>query len=150
MSTLDVGCGEGTLYDFLSSEHQRQYVGIDLSREAIMAAGRKRKEGRFSPAAHSFTPKRRLHRFETIVFSDVLYYIDHESALRRYNEEILADEGIVIISIFQKPDTNLILYENIFTAARNMFEKVDEMHLAGLHGKRLMPTPRRWLGLDSA
>ena len=65
------------------------------------------------------------------MFSDVLYYIDHESALRRYNEEILADEGIVIISIFQKPDTNLILYENIFTAARNMFEKVDEMHLAG-------------------
>ena len=80
LSTLDVGCGEGTLYGFLGPERQRQYVGIDLSREAITAARRKRQEGRFiHAAAHSFTPKRRLHRFETIVFSDVLYYIYYES-----------------------------------------------------------------------
>ena len=132
ISTLDVGCGEGTLYGFLGPERQRQYVGIDLSREAISAARRKHEKGRFIHApAHSFTPKRRRYRFETIVFSDVLYYIDHESTLRRYDEHLLADNGVVIISIFQKPDTNQVLYENIFSAARSIFDKVDEMNLAG-------------------
>ncbi len=143
-STLDVGCGEGTLYGFLEPERKKGYVGIDLSREAIQAARRKRgggqgqgqgqgqSEGRFvHAAAHTFTPKRRQHKFETVIFSDVLYYVDHESVLRRYNNELLSDQGIVIISIFQKPDSPKIMYENIFSAARLIFDKVDEMHLSG-------------------
>ena len=138
--TLDVGCGEGTLYGFLEPERRKGYVGIDLSREAVQAARRKQGggqgqgqgQGRFvHAAAHTFTPKRRQHKFETIVFSDVLYYIDHESVLSRYNEDILSDHGIVIISIFQKPDSPHIMYENIFSAARTIFDKVDEMHLSG-------------------
>ena len=129
---LDVGCGEGSMLDFLSREDRRVYVGIDISREAIRAARAKRPQGRFVHAlAHSYVPRRSGTKFRLIIFSDVLYYIDHESTLQRYNDELLASNGLVIISIFQKPDTNGVLYENIFLSARSIFDKIDEMHLSG-------------------
>lgn len=129
---LDVGCGEGSLLDFISRESQKAYVGIDISREAIRAARSKRPQGRFVHAlAHSFQPRRAGAKFNLVIFSDVLYYIDHESTLLRYNDELLTSDGVVIISIFQKPETDKVLYENIFESARNIFDKVDEMHLSG-------------------
>jgi len=129
---LDVGCGEGTIMDFLDTRKRKNYVGIDLSIEAVKAGRAKRPEGRFiHAAAHTFSPKRKGHKFSTIIFSDVLYYIDHEGTLNRYNNEILSHDGIVIISIFQKPENNQIMYENIFQSARSIFDKVDEMHLSG-------------------
>ena len=129
---LDVGCGEGSMLDFLSREDRKAYVGIDISREAIHAARTKRPQGRFLHAmAHSFVPRRPGAKFRLIIFSDVLYYIDHESTLQRYNDELLTDDGLVIISIFQKPETDKVLYENIFESARKIFDKQDEMHLSG-------------------
>jgi len=32
---LDVGCGVGTLVDFLSDKQKKKYIGIDISSEAI-------------------------------------------------------------------------------------------------------------------
>lgn len=129
---LDVGCGEGSLLDFISREDQNTYVGIDISREAVRAARAKRPQGRFVHAlAHSFQPRRTGAKFNMVIFSDVLYYIDHESTLQRYNDELLTSDGVVIISIFQKPETDKVLYENIFESARKIFDKLDEMHLSG-------------------
>ena len=131
---LDVGCGEGSVLDFISPEFKKSYVGIDISKEAIRAAKTKRPHGRFlHAAAHSFTlhPRRAGVKFNTIFFSDVLYYIDHESTMKRYNDELLTDDGIVIISIFQKPDTNQVLYEEIFESARKIWDKKEEIFLSG-------------------
>lgn len=131
-SVLDVGCGEGSIADFLNSEQRNHYVGIDLSKEAIHAA----KKARGPPlkfvhaAAHLFQPN---HKFDVIIFSDVLYYVEHEKVLKQY-ESYLNPGGIVIISIFHQ--TEKLMYEHIFNFARGTFNLLDEIDVAGYTKKR--------------
>jgi len=142
-SVLDIGCGEGSLADFLSAEQQPGYVGVDLSREAILSAKRKRPNMKFvHSAAHKFHPKG-SKTFNVISFADMLYYVDHKSVLEQYNS-YLSPGGIVIISMFFQQKGKL-LYENIWNDARKTFQKIDEMELAGstkkqAHGKAVVET----------
>jgi len=142
-SVLDIGCGEGSLADFLSTDQQAGYVGVDLSREAILSAKRKRPTMKFvHSAAHKFHPKG--HKtFKVISFADMLYYVDHKSVLEQYSG-YLAPEGIVIISMFFQ-EKGKLLYQNIWNDARAMFDKIDEMELSGstkkqAHGKAVVET----------
>jgi 2-polyprenyl-3-methyl-5-hydroxy-6-metoxy-1,4-benzoquinol methylase len=126
-SVLDIGCGEGSISDFLTENQKHHYVGVDLAKEAIIAA----KKARGPPlkfvhsAAHTFTP---THKFDAVVFSDVLYYVEHEKVLRQY-EGYLNPNGIVIISIFHQ--TEKLMYEQIFNFAREHFTKLDEIDVSG-------------------
>ena len=134
---LDVGCGEGSLADFLPSHLREGYVGTDISKEAIHSARRKRPTLKFvHAAAHEFAPKNTNRKFLAITFADMLYYLDHKSILKRYNE-FLADDGIVIISIFYQK-TGRLLYKNIFDDAAEIFERVDAsaMDVSGITQKK--------------
>lgn len=130
-SVLDIGCGEGSISDFLKDHQKPQYVGVDLAKEAIIAA----KKARGPPlrfvhaAAHTFAP---THKFDAVVFSDVLYYVEHEKVLRQY-EGYLNPNGIVIISIFHQ--TEKLMYEHIFNFAREHFTKLDEIDVSGFTKK---------------
>ncbi len=143
LTMLDVGCGEGSLADFLSAEQQVGYVGIDLSREAILSARRKRPNLKFvHAAAHKFHPKS-AKLFSVISFADMLYYVDHKKVLKQYDDYLMPG-GIVIISIFFQ-EKGKLMYENIFNEARNIFTKIDEMELNGntkkqAHGKAVVET----------
>jgi len=140
-SVLDIGCGEGSLADFLSAEQQPGYVGVDLSREAILSAKRKRPSMKFvHSSAFKFRPKG-SKTFRVISFADMLYYVDHKSVLEQYNS-YLSPGGIVIISMFFQ-ETGKLLYENIWKDARETFQKIDEMELSGstkkqAHGKAVV------------
>jgi 2-polyprenyl-3-methyl-5-hydroxy-6-metoxy-1,4-benzoquinol methylase len=134
-SVLDIGCGEGAVSDFLPSDQRKNYVGVDVSKEAIQKAKEKRQNQPYgSKFVHSsvydFLPR---HNFDVIVFSDVLYYVDHEKILQIYSEYLNPD-GIIIISIFSKSMGNL-LYENIFNVARRLFTKIDEIDIGGFTKK---------------
>ncbi len=126
-SVLDIGCGEGSISDFLTEQQKHKYVGVDLAKEAIIAA----KKARGPPlkfvhaAAHLFNPQ---HKFDAVVFSDVLYYTEHEKVLKQY-ETYLNDKGIIIISIFHQ--TEKLMYEKIFDFARQTFDKIDEIDVSG-------------------
>lgn len=130
-SVLDIGCGEGSIADFLTDDQKHKYVGVDLAKEAIIAA----KKARGPPlkfvhaAAHQFVPQ---HKFDAIVFSDVLYYVEHEKVLKQY-ETYLNPRGIIIISIFHQSEK--LMYEAIFEFARKTFDKVDEMDVSGFTKK---------------
>eukprot|EP01039_Chlorochromonas_danica_P000130 gene130-138_t len=126
-SVLDIGCGEGAIADFLHPEQKKHYVGIDLSKEAIHLAIKKRGIPMtfVHAAAHNYQPER---LFDVIVFSEVLYYVNYARILIQY-EEWLTPTGIIIISIFYQP--NLPKYENIFTFARERYEQIDEMFVEG-------------------
>lgn len=130
-SVLDIGCGEGSISDFLTEDQKHKYVGVDLAKEAIIAA----KKARGAPlkfvhaAAHQFVPQ---HKFDAIVFSDVLYYVEHEKVLKQY-ETYLNPRGIIIISIFHQSEK--LMYEQIFEFARKTFDKVDEMDVSGFTKK---------------
>jgi 2-polyprenyl-3-methyl-5-hydroxy-6-metoxy-1,4-benzoquinol methylase len=126
-SVLDIGCGEGAIADFLTPTQKAMYVGVDLSKEAIHIAKKKRGHPmRFvHAAAHRFEPQ---HKFDAVVFSDVLYYTEYEKILKQYNE-YLNPGGVVIISIFHFKEA--LLYEEIFKCARTVFDYVDELEISG-------------------
>lgn len=126
-SVLDIGCGEGAISDFLLPGQKAHYVGVDLSKEAIKMA----KSKRHSPqkfvhaAAHKFEP---THKFDVVVFSDVLYYVEHEKVIPQY-ASYLNPNGILVISIFHS--TEKLMYEKIFQFARNYMRLVDEVDVSG-------------------
>ncbi len=81
-SILDVGCGEGAPVDFLDIKQKKRYIGIDISREAIKKADRKRKGSDFRcVAAEAFETRK---KFDAIVFNEVLYYMDDDAIFRKY------------------------------------------------------------------
>jgi 2-polyprenyl-3-methyl-5-hydroxy-6-metoxy-1,4-benzoquinol methylase len=126
-SVLDIGCGEGRISDFLTPDQKHKYVGVDLAKEAVIAA----KKARGPPlkfvhsAAHLFTPQ---HKFDVIIFSDMLYYVEYQKVLKQY-EGYLNPNGIVIISIFHV--TEQLMYENIWSFARETFTKLEELDVSG-------------------
>lgn len=131
-SVLDVGCGEGAMSDFLLPTQKPHYVGMDISREAIAVAKSKRKPPlKFVHAnVYDFKP---VHKFDVIVFSDVLYYVEHEKIIKQYLG-YLNPKGIMIISIFH--ETEKLRYEKIFQCARDNLELIDEIDVGGYTKKK--------------
>jgi 2-polyprenyl-3-methyl-5-hydroxy-6-metoxy-1,4-benzoquinol methylase len=131
-SVLDIGCGEGAISDFFSYAQKAKYVGVDLSKEAISFAKKTRGPPRkfVHAAAHLFVPS---HKFDVVVFSDVLYYVEHEKVLKQY-AEYMNPAAIIIISIFHQ--TEKLMYEHIFNFARTTFELVDEVDVGGYTRKK--------------
>jgi 2-polyprenyl-3-methyl-5-hydroxy-6-metoxy-1,4-benzoquinol methylase len=138
-SVLDIGCGEGAIADFLVDGQKQHYVGIDLSKEAIKLAKSKRGPPlKFvHAAAHEFTSH---HKYDVIIFSDVLYYVEHEKVIPQY-ANYLNPNGIMVISIFHQTDK--LMYENIFTFARTHLIQVDETDVSGYTKKKKDAKPER-------
>lgn len=131
-SVLDIGCGEGAISDFLSPIQRTKYVGVDISKEAIAVAKSTRGPPRkfVHAAAHLFSP---MHKFDVIIFSDMLYYVEHEKILKQYVNYMNSD-AIVIISIFHQ--TEKLMYEHIFNFARTLLVQVDEIDVGGYTVKK--------------
>jgi 2-polyprenyl-3-methyl-5-hydroxy-6-metoxy-1,4-benzoquinol methylase len=140
-SVLDIGCGEGPIADFLTSSQKTKYVGVDISNEAIHNAKKLRPPPlKFVHAtAHRFLPK---NKFDVIIFSDVLYYVEYEKVLNQYIGYLNPD-GIIIISIFFQADQKIGRYENIFQYARTTMTKLDEMDVSGFTKKGKSTTLER-------
>jgi SAM-dependent methyltransferase len=73
---LDVGCGEGSTTFFLAGHFPQAAVkGIDVSRAAIAAAGRRYRHANLSFAVE-MSPKNLGHRFDLICCLEVLEHVD--------------------------------------------------------------------------
>lgn len=97
-NVLDVGCGEGTLTDFLNEKQKKSYLGVDISKEAIKIGRKKRRGINFEcEAAEIFQTKR---KFDVIVFNEVLYYVDDTEIFAKYTN-FLKDKGLVILSLYR-------------------------------------------------
>ena len=93
-SLLDVGCGVGTVADYLPA---LDYTGIDVSQKAL-AIARNRHPGAFICSdAESFCIDK---QFDVILFNETLYYLeDPLEQLARYRE-FLSDRGSMVVSIW--------------------------------------------------
>jgi 2-polyprenyl-3-methyl-5-hydroxy-6-metoxy-1,4-benzoquinol methylase len=103
-SVLDVGCGEGNLSHWLFESGKRRYMGVDVSRVAVLEArAHSSSEARFEIAdAATFDPG---EQFDIIVLNEVLYYMaEPEVVLERY-EAFLRPEGRLIISMYRVPES---------------------------------------------
>jgi 2-polyprenyl-3-methyl-5-hydroxy-6-metoxy-1,4-benzoquinol methylase len=123
---LDVGCGEGTLTDFLNDTQKQNYLGIDLSKEAIRIGSGKRTELKFrNIEAETFETDQKL---DIIVFNEVLYYTEHERIFKKYSE-LLEPDGIVILSLYRRKNKIYNIFdiiENLRTGSGDILKKSKE------------------------
>ncbi|HEY1471594.1 MAG TPA: class I SAM-dependent methyltransferase [Candidatus Acidoferrum sp.] len=99
-SVLDVGCGEAILFDYLPRD--TKYLGIEPSGMAAEASRVKCGGERIvNTTGEEFADAGT--RWDCIVFNEVLYYTSNPSALLDKYSKLLSSEGIVIVSIYQKP-----------------------------------------------
>lgn len=98
---LDLGCGAGELWGWLTEEEKKRYVGVDISSEAIKLARQKDSECFCEGNIESFSPQ---EQFDIIIFNEVLYYIPNAIAVIENYFHFLTEEGTMIISMFVYPD----------------------------------------------
>jgi 2-polyprenyl-3-methyl-5-hydroxy-6-metoxy-1,4-benzoquinol methylase len=104
-SVLDLGCGEGVLFEQIPSADRVRYTGVDVSRVAIDAAARKIRDNsleRFVCAdIVTFEPPPGS-AFDVIVFNEVLYYLEDPIAVLHRYRAVLSPGGIVVVSVFHE------------------------------------------------
>ncbi len=100
-SILDIGCGEGILQEKLCPFKYLQYLGVDLSAEAIRCAKKKEDDKSIfiSSDARSFEPE---NKFNMIVFNECLYYFDNPLSVLRKYEKFLEKDGFFVVSMYMK------------------------------------------------
>jgi len=99
-SILDVGCGEGILYERLCKSNYSRYLGIDVSSVAIARACDK------SNATNQFLSTRiedfrTDEKFDIIIFNECLYYMEEPLKTLRHYESFLTKSGVFVISMYK-------------------------------------------------
>ncbi|MTI43743.1 methyltransferase family protein [Roseibium hamelinense] len=97
---LDIGCGEGLLYERLAPMGLQKYVGIDLSPASLEIAN-------VDPAAaslraadmHTFQPEAG-ETFSAIVFNEVLHFAENPGALVSRYVPFLKPDGVIALSMY--------------------------------------------------
>jgi 2-polyprenyl-3-methyl-5-hydroxy-6-metoxy-1,4-benzoquinol methylase len=136
---LDVGCGEGLLSDYLTEEQRKHYTGIDISREAIKIAKKKRPNRNFVVStAEAYVPPA---PFDVVIFNEMLYYVDQESILKKYSsEKYLSKDGVIVISCWFT-EKSMYLKKSIFEDAKKILKSIDAIDLSGTteQGRKTIP-----------
>lgn len=110
-SILDVGCGFGALVKYLKTLSYENYLGIDISPEAVSQATRSHSDGRtaffFVADALTFVPAR---QFDMIIFNQSAYYFEKpQDVILRYMP-FLSPSGRVIVSMIDSGRTRAAWY----------------------------------------
>ena len=103
-SILDYGCGAGDMtFPMLRSGHT--VTGVDIAREMILkAAERARQYGLAARASYHHLDDSVLSRiasekFDVVVCSSVLEYVEDDTALLRLFHDVLRDGGYLLVSV---------------------------------------------------
>lgn len=99
-AVLDVGCGSGVLRDCLGARFSGRYVGMDWSRTAL--AARSRWPGEMLVCADAARLPLR-GRFDTVVLSEVLYYLDDPVGTVHRLRRLVVAGGELLVSLYQPP-----------------------------------------------
>lgn len=124
---LDIGCGEGTLTDFLNGQQKKNYLGIDISSAAVEIGKSRRPFINFQCiSAESFQTD---NKFDVVIFNEILYYTNYKEIIKKYIE-ILNDDGLIIISLYRiKNDFPNIkdLINNLNVGSRKIEKEVNKI-----------------------
>jgi 2-polyprenyl-3-methyl-5-hydroxy-6-metoxy-1,4-benzoquinol methylase len=125
-NVLDIGCGEGVLYDYLkrNQDVNFNYTGIDISETAIAKALQKYPGSDFKVLDYDF--KKMDGQYDLIIFNEVLYYFVKplKMILKAINEN-LAPGGVVIISMCDDGSgRNNLIWKNIGSHVKELSHNV--------------------------
>ena len=109
---LDLGCGEGNLYKHIQSLDLTDYVGVDISEEAITKAKRLfNGNGKFiCEDLCKYNPE---DSYDFIIFNESLYYLDKPIAVINRYKKFLKKEGKIIVSMWYDKVKNNKLWKRI-------------------------------------
>jgi len=102
-SMLDVGCGEGRWQPVLARLRPRaRYLGIDPSPYVVRRFGRRRniRLGRFEQLEAAGLD----HRYDLIVCSDVLHYVNRRQMVRGLSSLVALMDGLACLEVFTSAD----------------------------------------------
>jgi SAM-dependent methyltransferase len=98
-AVLDVGCGEGLLFQRLQPRDGSRYLGLDLSSAAIAKASQAGSGPFVCADAETYMP---ADTFDAIVFNESLYYFRDPLATAARYFAALRPNGIVIVSTYAR------------------------------------------------
>jgi 2-polyprenyl-3-methyl-5-hydroxy-6-metoxy-1,4-benzoquinol methylase len=125
-SILDIGCGNGVLYDYLHKnlEDNLLYNGIDISENAVEIAKTKFPSSEFNKADYEYAAV--TGRFDVVVFNETLYYfVKPMKTLAKAFRENLKNGGVLVISMCEDTKHNG-LWERINAEYRILAEETVE------------------------
>ena len=97
---LDIGCGEGLLYERLQPMGIQRYVGVDLAPAALGIANVDPEIASLRAGdLHTFAPEQG-EAFSAIVFNEVLHFSDDPAAAVARYVPFLAPGGVIAISMY--------------------------------------------------
>lgn len=138
-SVLDIGCGEGQWLLHLRAIRPRvRYLGLDPSAYVVRQFGKTRNIRR---ASFGELPSLQLARkFDLVVCSDVLHYVEDEEIKNGLREIARLCEGIAFLEVLTKEDDIVGDLEGLISRPaawyRKTFERAGLVHIA----------PYTWLG----
>jgi len=97
---LDIGCGEGLLYERLQPMGIRRYVGVDLSPASLEIANVDTDIAALRAGdMHTFVPEPG-ESFSAIVFNEVLHFADDPAAVVSRYAPFLKSNGVIALSMY--------------------------------------------------
>jgi SAM-dependent methyltransferase len=146
-SLLDVGCGFGAMLARLRPDFEHLH-GIELSAEAITKGAERYPFIDFERGSIDALERTAAdqERFDAIVFSDVLYYVDDGSrrASLRWIAEHLRKDGIAFIAAYSPGGREYPTPEEICTLVEREFV-IERRELLATEHLMLLARPRRRL-----
>lgn len=125
---LDLGCGTGNLAEMFGAYPLENYLGLDLSREAVAQAnGRNLQNAEFQAA--DFEEWRPEGKFDFIISTGAIHYAKHPAALLKKYSESLNRSGKFVISLWRHPNNKAI-----WRKIEKQFEIIDSTVVANRKG----------------
>jgi 2-polyprenyl-3-methyl-5-hydroxy-6-metoxy-1,4-benzoquinol methylase len=104
-TVLDIGCGEGLLQERIGTTSYTEYIGFDLSAEAILMA-KSKEEAKTSFVVADMKTYKPSMQFDAIIFNEVIYYTNALNTLDQYSG-FLKPDGIFILSNFDSQNSKI-------------------------------------------
>jgi len=103
---LDIGCGEGLLYERLQPMGVKRYVGMDLSPASLRIANVDPEIASLRAGdMHTFEPEKD-ERFSAIVFNEVLHFAEDPAAVVERYLPYLKEDGVIALSMYSPNKPN--------------------------------------------
>jgi SAM-dependent methyltransferase len=112
---LDAGCGSGILSDYLAGFVPGEYVGFDISADAIRQSNI-RKHGRASFFVGSFDEFQADGTFDAVVFNESLGYTDDPLMILRRYFGFLRTNGVLIVSMHHTGHRSRMVWRRVESA----------------------------------